>query len=91
MAEEWLIEASRLLEKARRLSRDEKAVFNYFMDNVSVGTIRAVKELKYKGVSDPMKIIMKLVDEGLLEKGYDCFNLPKPLRVYRTRRGPVKV
>jgi hypothetical protein len=91
LAEEWLIEASKLLDKARKMSSEERAVFNYFMDNVSVGELRAVKELSRKGVEDPLKVIMKLVEEGLLEKGYDCYNLVEPLRIYRARRGPVKV
>lgn len=91
MAEEWLIEATKLLDRARKMSREEKIVFNYFVDNVSVGELRAVKELSRKGVEDPLKVIMKLVEEGLLEKGYDCYNLVEPLRVYRARRGPVKV
>lgn len=91
MAEEWLVEASRLIEKARRLSREEKIVFNYFMENVSVGELRAVKELSRKGIEDPAKVLMKLVNEGLIEKGYDCYNLAAPLRVYRSRRGSVRV
>lgn len=92
MADEWLVEASKLIDRAKRLEDDDlRRVFNYFMDNVSVGEIRAVKELLRKGVSDPVAAIEKLVEMGLLEKGYDCFNLPAPLRAYRARRGPVYV
>lgn len=91
MAEEWLVMASTLLEKARRLGGEERIVFNYFMENVSVGELRAVKELSRKGVRDPLRVIMRLVEEGLIERGYDCFNLAEPLRIYRAKRGPVKL
>ena len=91
MASEWLVEASRLLDKARKLEGLERVVFNYFMDAVSVGEIRAVKELMRKGVERPVEVIERLVEMGLLERGYDCYNLAAPLRAYRARRGPVKV
>ena len=91
MASEWLVEASRLLDKARKLEGPERVVFNYFMDAVSVGEIRAVKELMRKGVERPVEGIERLVEMCLLERGYDCYNLAAPLRAYRARRGPVKV
>ncbi len=91
MAGDWLVEASRLLDEARKLKGAERVVFNYFMEMVSVGEIRAVKELVRKGVDNPVEVIEKLVDKGILERGYDCYNLAAPLRAYRARRGPVRV
>ena len=47
----------------------------YFMNVVSVGEIIAVRELKALGVSDPEKVIQKLIEMGVIEKGEGCYNL----------------
>jgi len=47
----------------------------YFMNVVSVGEIIAVRELKALGVSEPEKVIQKLVEMGVIEKGEGCYNL----------------
>ncbi|MCE4600588.1 MAG: hypothetical protein F7C38_03375 [Desulfurococcales archaeon] len=85
--DDTMARAMELLEKSRRLPRDLKIVFEYFYKNLSVGDLRAVKELTRMGVRDPQDKIDKLVEEGLIEKGLDCYNLAKPLREYIYRRG----
>ena len=89
--EDYLVEASILLDKARGLSAEERKVLVYFVENISVGSIRAVKELRQLGVSNPQVVVRKLVAMGLLEEGEDCFNLSKPLREYLARRGKASV
>ncbi len=69
-----------LLEKARQLRGDERQVLEYFMKNISVGEILAVKELRVLGVKNPDAIIEKLIEEGFLERGEGCINLSKQLR-----------
>lgn len=85
--DDTMARAMELIEKSRRLPRDLKIVFEYFYKNLSVGDLRAVKELERMGVKDPQDKIDKLVEEGLVEKGLDCYNLAKPLREYIYRRG----
>ena len=84
--EEEIVEAGRLLEKVRKLNKDQRIVFNYFYKNVSVGDLRALLELKKLGVRDPQARIDELIDMGLLEKGMECYNLAKPLREYLYKR-----
>ncbi|MEM5873829.1 MAG: hypothetical protein QW065_03465, partial [Acidilobaceae archaeon] len=75
------IEVSRLLDKVRELNKEERETLNYFLENISVGSIRAVKELKLSGkVRDPISAIRKLVAMGFLEDAGECYNLAKPLR-----------
>ena len=88
-SEGWYREASRLLDKARSLDHESLTVFKYFIDNVSVGTLRAERELAKKGVRDPMRVIEKLVELGLLERGDYSYSLSYPLRVLRSRRGGI--
>ncbi|MEM0371077.1 MAG: hypothetical protein QXW05_04075 [Ignisphaera sp.] len=70
-----------LLQIIQGLEEDEKKVLEYFLQNVSVGAIISIRELKalYK-VDDPKSVIRKLIDKGLIEQGYGCYNLSKPLR-----------
>ncbi|EWG08025.1 MAG: hypothetical protein ASUL_00185 [Candidatus Aramenus sulfurataquae] len=53
------------LEKAKK----------YFETNVSVGEILAVRELKSLGIREPEKVIAKLIEMGVIEKGEGCYNL----------------
>jgi hypothetical protein len=85
--EDELLKAGELLEKARKLGREQRIVFEYFYKNISVGDMRAVMELEKLGVRDPQARIEELVEAGLLEKGMECYNLAKPLREYIFRRG----
>ena len=82
-------EVAELLERARRLSPKERAVAEYFFRHISVGDLRAVLDLKKRGVADPQAIIDKLVEIGILEKGVDCYNLAAPLRRYFIRKRGV--
>ncbi len=85
--DEILAEASELLDKARKLPKDLRIVFEYFYKNVSVGDLRALKELERLGVRDPQEKIDALIEMGLLERGHDCYNLAPLLREYIFRRG----
>jgi len=80
-------EASKILSRAERLEGEYRIVYQYFLDNISVGDLRAVEDLKRKGVRDPLRVIYKLVSDGLLERSGDVFNLPKPLRCLIYHRG----
>ena len=86
---ESVAEAYKLLEKVSSLGEMEKEAFKYFIENVSVGVIRAVKDLKARGVKDPEEAIAKLVEEGLIEEGAECYNLAKPLRELIRKRGSL--
>jgi len=63
------------------LSEDERKVFEYFVINVSVGSIAALRELStiYK-IRNPRDIIRRLIELGLLEQGSGCYSLSKKLR-----------
>jgi len=87
--EDWYAEASKLLDRVRDLDRESLRVFRYFIDNVSVGMIRAERELARWGIKDPVEVIEKLVSLGLLEKGDHSYSLSRPLRVLRARRGGI--
>ncbi len=70
-----------LRKKIESLNEEELKVFEYFLTNVSVGTIIALKELSafYK-IKNPKDVILKLIEYGLLEQGTGCYNLAKPIR-----------
>lgn len=70
-----------IADKINNLSDEEKKVLEYFLQNVSVGVIIAVRELKaFYRVEDPKAVIRRLMDLGLLEQGYGCYNLSKTIR-----------
>jgi len=71
-------ETRRLIES---LNEDERKVFEYFVINVSVGSIAAIRELSslYK-VRNPREVIRRLIELGLLEQGSGCYSLSKKLR-----------
>ena len=85
------VEAYRLVDKARNLNDEERLVLNYFVENISVGSLRAVKELKAKGVRNPEEVIARLVNMGFLEDKGDCYNLATPLRELVRRRGGFRL
>lgn len=88
---EYIVEASKLLDIAKNLGSEEKIVLNYFMDNISVGKHRALKELKAMSVQNPVIIIKKLSSLNLVEEKEECYNLAKPLREYILKRGRQRV
>jgi len=70
-----------LKKKVLSLSSDEVKVLEYFIQNISVGSLIALRELRFMyKVSDPKFVIRKLVEKGLLEQGYGCYSLSKTLR-----------
>ncbi|BAN90041.1 PolB1-binding protein PBP2 family protein [Aeropyrum camini] len=77
----------KLLSLVESLGAVERRVLKYFFENISVGEIKAVEELKHQGVEEPEEVISRLVELGLLEEGVGCYNLSAPLRDYVRRRG----
>ena len=70
-------------EMLKKLSREEIKVVNYFITYRSVGELLAIRELKgIHGVKDPGKIIMKLIDLGILERGVGCYNISREFLKY---------
>lgn len=79
------------LEKARRLDGDERKVFEYFLNNISVGEIIALRELEVlEGVSNPEEVINRLIEKGLLERGTGCINLARDIRERMFRERTVR-
>lgn len=89
--EEYLSEASSLLAKLDDLGEEERVVFRYFAESISVGTMRATKDLRAKGIQNPLPIIRRLISLGLLEEGRECYNLARPLREYVMKRGKIQL
>ncbi|MGC9072229.1 MAG: PolB1-binding protein PBP2 family protein [Acidilobus sp.] len=87
MSEDWRARAYNLLEVARGLKGDLKTAFVYFVEGVSVGDLRALGDLRKRGVRDPASAIEGLIELGLIERGRDCFNLSEPLRRMVYERG----
>ncbi len=70
-------------EILRKLSKEEMKVVNYFVTYRSVGELLAIRELKgIYGVKDPGKVIMKLIDLGILERGVGCYNISRGFLKY---------
>uniref|UniRef100_A0A7C5YWX2 DUF2250 domain-containing protein n=1 Tax=Ignisphaera aggregans TaxID=334771 RepID=A0A7C5YWX2_9CREN len=70
-----------IVDKINKLSEEEKKVLEYFLQNISVGNLVALRELKaFYRVNDPRTIIRKLIDMGLIDQGYGCYNLSRALR-----------
>jgi len=63
------------------LSPEEKKVLEYFIKNISVGEILAIREIKgFLGVDKPEIVIRSLLQKGILERGEGCYNLAEKLR-----------
>lgn len=72
------LELERILSQ---LTLEERKVIEYFLQNISVGEICAVRELQVlEGIKEPIRVIHQLVKKGLLERGVGCYNLSKHLR-----------
>ncbi|MEL9940277.1 MAG: hypothetical protein QW632_02490 [Ignisphaera sp.] len=70
-----------LKKKILSLSTEEVKVLEYFIQNISVGTLVAIRELKFlHRINDPKAVIRKLIEKGLVEQGYGCYSLSKTLR-----------
>ena len=73
----------KIRELIRNLSSDERKVLNYFITYRSVGELVAIRELRgLYGIKEPLKIVIRLIDLGLIERGIGCYNLAKELRVH---------
>ncbi|MCY0874471.1 MULTISPECIES: PolB1-binding protein PBP2 family protein [Acidianus] len=57
------------------MEKDIEIAEKYFRKYISVGEIIAVRDLKALGVKDPEKVIVELMNKGIIEKGEGCFNL----------------
>ncbi|MEM4475232.1 MAG: hypothetical protein QW405_02345 [Fervidicoccaceae archaeon] len=70
-----------------QLPEDERRALEYFLVNVSVGELCALRELQYvEGVPDPSRVLSSLVRRGLLERAGGCYNLSPKLRELLRRR-----
>ncbi len=70
-------------EILKKLSKEEMKVVNYFVTYRSVGELLAIRELRgIHGVKDPGKIIMRLIDLGILERGVGCYNISREFLKY---------
>ncbi|AEE94042.1 DUF6995 domain-containing protein [Acidianus hospitalis] len=57
------------------MEKDIEIAEKYFRKYISVGEIIAVRDLKALGVKEPEKVIVELMNKGIIEKGEGCFNL----------------
>lgn len=57
------------------MEKDIEIAEKYFRKYISVGEIIAVRDLKALGVKEPEKVIVELMNRGIIEKGEGCFNL----------------
>lgn len=65
-------------EQFPELSEEEYKALVYFINNVSVGEILAVRELEsIMGLKDPQKLIESLIEKGYIERGSGCYNLSR--------------
>lgn len=58
------------------LDHDSLQALKYFVQNKSVGELLAVRELRglYR-IKDPLKVLGKLMELGLIERGVGCYNI----------------
>jgi len=71
-----------------KLSKDELRVVKYFITYRSVGELLAIRELRgLYGIKDPGKVIMKLIDLGILERGVGCYNISRRFLNYVRSKG----
>ncbi len=63
------------------LNEEERKVFEYFLQYISVGDIIAIRELRalYR-VQDPKSVIRSLINKGLLEAGLGTYSLSQRIR-----------
>jgi len=76
--------SSKLIKELVRkydLDPDEAKVLEYFIRNISVGEILAIRELTaIYHVREPLKVIIRLIKKGVLTKGLGCYNLSNEIR-----------
>jgi len=75
----------------RILTPGERRVLKYFITYRSVGELLAVRELRgLYGVKEPLKVINRLVELGLLERGIGCYNVSRKVMDY-VKRGVLRL
>ena len=71
------------------LDRDSLQTLKYFVQNKSVGELLAVRELRglYR-IKDPLKVLSRLLELGLLERGIGCYNIrPEVIKALKQATG----
>ena len=64
------------LDVVRKLSTEEVAALAYFIRYRSVGDLLAFRELRsLYGVKDPARVLLDLVNKGLLTRGVGCYTI----------------
>ncbi len=64
------------LEVVKKLSTEEVAALAYFIRYRSVGDLLAFRELRsLYGVRDPARVLLDLVNKGLLTRGIGCYTI----------------
>ncbi len=64
------------LEVVKKLTTEEVAALAYFIRYRSVGDLLAFKELRsLYGVGDPARVLLDLVNKGLLTRGVGCYTI----------------
>ncbi len=64
------------LEIVKKLSTEEVAALAYFIRYRSVGDLLAFRELRsLYGVRDPARVLLDLVNKGLLTRGFGCYTI----------------
>ena len=60
----------------KKLSTEEVAALAYFIRYRSVGDLLAFRELRsLYGVRDPARVLLDLVNKGLLTRGIGCYTI----------------
>jgi len=63
------------------LTDDELLALEYFITNISVGEIIAVRELEdLVGIKDPRSVLDSLIEKGFIERGERCYNLSRNVK-----------
>ncbi len=74
---------AKLDEVVRSLTNEELTVLKYFIKYRSVGELLAIRELKaLYGVQEPVRVINRLIDKGLLTRGLGCYNVSQDVLKY---------
>jgi DNA-binding MarR family transcriptional regulator len=87
-----IINMKELQDILKDLSDEERKVLEYFIKNISIGEILAVKEIRLLyGIDKPEKVLDSLIIKGLIEKAPGCFNLSRRLReiIKRSSKKPT--
>ncbi len=70
------------------LTEEELLALEYFITNISVGEIIAVRELEdIVGLKNPRRTLESLIEKGFVERGERCYNLSRKVREELRRLG----